>query len=54
MSSKLTLKIKDFPTRGGNITFKITSANISQKMIGSTRVPKLIITRKPDYFSTIF
>jgi hypothetical protein len=54
MSSKLTLKIKDFPTRGGSITFKITSANIGQKIIGSTSVPKLVVTRKWDYYSHRF
>jgi hypothetical protein len=54
MSSKLTLTIKDFQTRGANVTFKITSANIGQKMVGSVRVPKLIITRKPDFYSSYF
>lgn len=54
MSSRLTLTIKDFPTRGGNIRFKITSANITQKKIGSTSVPKLIITRKPDFYTHRF
>lgn len=54
MSSKLTLTMKDFPVRGGNIRFKITSANIGQNIVGSVRVPKLIITRKPDSYSPRF
>lgn len=51
MSSKLTLKIKDFPVRGGSITFKISSANIGQKLVGSAWIPKLTVTRKPDSYS---
>lgn len=52
MSSKLTLTIKDFPVRGGNIRFKISSANIGQKLVGSTWIPKLIISRNPDSYSS--
>lgn len=54
MSSKLTLTIKDFPARGASVTFKITSAQIGQKMIGATRVPKLTVMRKPDFYSHYF
>lgn len=54
MSSKLTLTIKDFPVRGANFTFKISSANIGQKMVGSTFVPRLIVTRKLGSYSPRF
>ena len=51
MSSKLTLTINDFPIRGGNITFKITSASIGQKFVNSVPVPKLTITRNTKAYS---
>ncbi len=51
MSGKLTLTIKDFPVRWASIRFKIGSAIIGQKFVGSTQVPKLIITRQPDSYS---
>ncbi len=54
MSSKLTLTIKDFPVRGGNFTFNISSANIGQKMVGSAFVPRLIVTRKISTHSPHF
>lgn len=54
MSSRITLTIKDFQIRGGNITMKITSAIIGEKMVGAVRVPKLIITRKPDFYTSRF
>lgn len=52
MSSKLTLTIKDFPVRRASLKFKITSANIGQKFVGSTPFPKLIVTRQPDSYSS--
>lgn len=54
MSSKLALTIKDFPVRGGNFTFQIISANIGQKMVGSAVVPRLIVTRKTNTYSSRF
>jgi hypothetical protein len=54
MSSKLTLTIKDFPMRRASIGFKINSANIGQKFVGSTPFPKLIVTRQPDSYSSRF
>lgn len=54
MSSKLTLTVKDFPIRGGSITFKITSAGIGQKFVNSVRVPKLTITRNTKAYSIHF
>ena len=54
MSSKLTLKIKDFPSRRASITFPITSAQIRQQIVCSTQIPKLIITRKFDSYSLHF
>jgi hypothetical protein len=51
MSSKLTLTMKDFPIRNASIKFPITSANIGQKFVGSTQVPKLIINRRHDSYS---
>ena len=54
MSSKLTLTIKDFPIRGGSVTFKIKSAGIGQKFVNSARVPKLTVTRKPDSYTIRF
>ncbi len=54
MSSKLTLTIKDFPARRASITFPITSAQIRQQIVGSTLLPKLIVTRKFDSYSLHF
>lgn len=54
MSSKLTLTIKDFPNRGGSVTFKITSAGIGQKFVNSVRVPKLTVTRQTKAYSLHF
>ncbi len=54
MSSQLTLTIKDFQIRGGNITMKITSAIIGEKIVSAVRVPKLIIIRKPDFYTSRF
>ena len=51
MSSKLTLIIKDFPVRGGSVSFKITSAGIGQKFVNSVRVPKLTVTRQTKTYS---
>lgn len=54
MSSKLTLSVKDFPTRGVSVSFKITSAGIGQKFVNSVRVPKLTITRNTKAYSIHF
>jgi hypothetical protein len=54
MSAKLKLTVKDFLTRGGSVGLPITSALISQQTLGSARVPKLIITRKADLYSSRF
>jgi len=48
MSSKLTLKIKDFPMRNASVTFPVISAVTSEKIVGSTRIPKLVVRRKSD------
>lgn len=54
MSSKLTVTIKDFPVRGSNVSFKITSAGIGQKFVNSVRVPKLTIIRNTKAYSLHF
>lgn len=54
MSSKLTLTIKDFPVRGGSVTFKITSAGMGQKFVNSVRVPKLTVSRQTKAYSLHF
>ncbi len=54
MSSKLKLTIKDFPIRGGNFSFQITSAGVGQKFVSSVRVPKLTITRTTKAYSIHF
>jgi hypothetical protein len=52
MSAELNLTIKNYHNRGGDLRMKITSAITSEKTVGSIRVIKLIITRKPDQHSS--
>ncbi len=54
MSSKLKLTIKDFPVRGGSVSFQITSAGIGQTIVNSVRVSKLTISRSTFAYSIHF
>ncbi len=52
MSSKFTLTIKDYHNGGGDLTFQINGAIISEKKVGGVDIIKLKIVRKPDKHST--
>jgi hypothetical protein len=52
MSNELSLTIKNYHNGGGDLKMKITSSITSEKTVGSVRVIKLVITRKPDQHSS--
>src|SRR5438445_13694651 len=52
MSAKLTATLKNYHNGGGDLTLNVTSALISANTVALVRVIKLIVTRKPDQYSS--
>jgi len=50
--SKHTITIKDYFNAGGDLKLEVKDSVISEKPVGSVRVIKLKVTRKPDKHST--
>ncbi len=52
MGSNLTLTIKNYHNGGGDLQLKITSSATSEKVLSGQKIIKLIVTRKPDQYSS--
>lgn len=51
MSFEISLTIKNYHNRGGDLTLKLSSAQYSEQASNSGRV-KLVVFRKPDQYSS--
>ena len=52
MSAKTTITIKDYFNAGGDLKLEVKDSIISEKPVGTVRVIKLKVTRKPDKYSS--
>lgn len=52
MSSNFTLTIKDYHNGGGDLVLKISGSVTSEKVLNGQKIIKLIVTRKPDQYSS--
>lgn len=52
MGSNFTLTIKDYHNGGGDLQLKISGSITSEKVQNGQKIIKLIITRKPDQYSS--
>lgn len=52
MSAKHTVTIKDYHNGGGDLKIEVIESGVSEKMVGSVKVIRLKIMRKPDKHSS--